>query len=83
MAQYTDIMPDDDTEAGIHRQDFANAVSTWSWMQQRETTVAEAAATFNTTPELVRQAIDDHHWMLPEWTADERNPTFGVLRDCK
>lgn len=76
MALFTEIMPDDDGEAGIRRTDFANAVSCWSFMQKKETltTVAEVAMAFNTTPELVRQAVEDHYWMSLE-DPDEADPT--------
>lgn len=71
---YTDILEDDDDEAGVHRQAFASAVACWSFMQNRQTSVAEAAAAFNTSPEIVRQAIDDHHWTFPEWPEGETDP---------
>ena len=75
-AVYTDILPDDNTEPGIHRGDFATAVSVWSWMQQGDEppTVAAAALAFNTTPDLVRVAVRDGYWtfLCPD---DERDPT--------
>lgn len=61
---YTEIIPDEECEAGISRTQFANAVSTWVWMQQRPITVAAAALSFNTTPELIAQAVEDHYWMF-------------------
>lgn len=81
MTLYTDILPDEDAEAGIHRQDFANAVSIWAFMQQKETgvTVAEVALAFNTTPELVRQAIEDHYWMSLDCEPGETDPTKQAI----
>lgn len=76
---YTEIQSDDDGEPGIHRADFANAVSTWSWMQQRPTSVAEAAMTFNTTPEIIRQAVEDHYWMAAGWPDTEADPAKQII----
>jgi len=43
---------------------IANAISTWSALQERTTvTVGEAALTFFIKPELVVQAIEFHYWM--------------------
>lgn len=80
MTLYTDILPDDDGEAGIHRQDFANAVSVWSFMQnsEKQTTVADAALAFNTTPELVRQAVEDHYWLSLD-NPGELDPTKQTI----
>jgi len=43
---------------------FANAVQVWSTAQGRAVTVDEAALTFNVRPELIRQAVEWHPWML-------------------
>lgn len=72
---YTEILPDDDEEPGIHRRDFSTAVSVWSWMQQRPVSVADAAMAFSTTPELIRQAVSDNYWMLLCPSVDEPDPT--------
>lgn len=51
-------------EVGISLTDFGNALQCWSMMQQaRPTSVAEAALAFNTTPEIIRQAVQEHYWM--------------------
>jgi len=80
MGLFTEIMPDDDGEAGIHRQEFATAVSVWSFMQnsEKQTTVADVALAFNTTPELVRQAVEDHYWMSLD-NPDEPDPTKQTI----
>jgi len=80
MGLFTEILPDEDEEAGIHRREFATAVSVWSFMQNKETqtTVAEVALAFNTTPELVRQAVDDHYWMSLD-NPDEKDPTKQTI----
>lgn len=80
MGLFTEILPDDDGEAGVHRQDFANAVSIWSFMQNKETqtTVADVALAFNTTPELVRQAVEDHYWLSLD-DPSETDPTKQTI----
>ncbi len=42
---------------------FANAVQVWALAQERRATVEEAALTFNTTPQVIRQAVEHHYWM--------------------
>lgn len=78
---FTEILPNDDPEAGVHRQDFANAISVWSFMQNKETlaSVAEVALAFNTTPELVRQAVEDHYWLFLECAPGETDPTKQLI----
>lgn len=51
-------------ECGISASDFANALSVWSFMQQRPVSVAEAAATFNVTPLMVAAAVEGHPYLL-------------------
>lgn len=62
--------PDDD--AGIMIDDFGRALVTWTAMQNRTpVTVAEAAMAFNTSPEIVREAIENASWIL---VANEAEP---------
>ena len=42
---------------------FSNAVQVWSVLQERSTTVNEAALAFNVRPEIIRQAVEWHAWM--------------------
>lgn len=82
MGLFTEILPDEDWDTGIHRREFSTAVSVWSFMQNRAAvagvTVAEAAIAFNTTPELIRQAAEDNYWMFlsPE---HETDPTKQII----
>ena len=64
MSVYTQILSDEDEDAGIHIGQLGEAISVWAWMQQSDTpqTVASAAITFNTTPQNVRDAIKVHPW---------------------
>lgn len=43
---------------------FGNAVQVWSWMQDRPTTVAEAARAFNVAEGRIMQAVHAHYWMF-------------------
>jgi hypothetical protein len=48
-------------------EDFADAIQTWSILQNRtDTTIEEAAAVFNVPIEMVRQAVEHHPWMVLE-----------------
>lgn len=42
---------------------FGNAIQVWAIFQNRTVTVAEAALTFNCTPDRIRQAIKAHRYM--------------------
>ncbi|MDG3444668.1 hypothetical protein [Nitrospirillum amazonense] len=72
---FTDILPDD-ADTGVTWTALSGAISTWAWMQERPVTVAEAAATFNTTPEHVREAIDQHPWAYLEGDGDDPTAQF-------
>lgn len=50
---------------------FGNALQVWAVLQDRDVTVAEAAVTFNTTPDLIRSAVEDHCWMLLDGEGDQ------------
>jgi len=63
---YTEILPDDTDQPGITRKEFETAVSVWTWMQPGDEapTVAATAASFNTTPEIVRECVRASEWMF-------------------
>jgi len=71
---YTDVLEDDDNDPGIHIGQLGAAIAAWSWMQDGETpqTVAAAAATFNTTIEIVRRAVEEHPWTFLCGPSDNR-----------
>jgi hypothetical protein len=75
MSVYDNILDDDDSEAGIHEGQLAEAISVWAWMQSspKPQTVAAAALTFNTTPALVRRVIAIHPWAF--LTGPDDDPT--------
>lgn len=72
MTLFTDILPDEDGDAGIHIGQLAEAISVWAWMQPEQQTVADAALAFNTTPQFVRDAIAVHPWCFV--SGPEDNP---------
>lgn len=54
--------PDD--EAGIFMDGLGRALVTWVAMQNRtDVTVQEAAKAFNTTPEIINDAVEDAMWI--------------------
>ena len=64
---------DDTDQPGITKQQFETAVSVWSWMQpgNEAPTVAATAASFNTTPEIVRQCVRASEWMFLDGPDDD------------
>jgi hypothetical protein len=69
---------DDDAECGLGLGDLTRALVAWAAMQNRTPVVAEAAAAFNTTPEVIREAIDNGPWIL--WVGPEGEPTRQVIQ---
>lgn len=69
---FTRLAPDNfegegfDLETGdVRISHFANAVQVWALAQARDVvTVDEAAAAFNVTPEIIREAVDHHGYMF-------------------
>lgn len=54
--------PDDD--AGVFMDNLGRALLTWVAMQDRaDVTVQEAAKAFNTTPEIIAEAVEDAMWI--------------------
>lgn len=51
-------------EAGVFIDDLGRALVTWSGMQEQIMTVADAADAFNTTPEVIREAIEEVMWIF-------------------
>lgn len=57
---------DPDDEAGVFMSGLGAALVTWAAMQDRKMTVNEAAKAFNTTPEIIVEAVDDAMWISVE-----------------
>ena len=53
--------PDDD--AGVFLDGLGRALVTWVAMQDRTVTVHDAAEAFNTTPEIISEAVEDAIWI--------------------
>jgi hypothetical protein len=70
---YTEILPNDTDQPGITKEAFENAVSVWTFMQPGEQapTVAATAASFNTTPEIVRECVRASQWMILDGPDDD------------
>lgn len=62
-------------EAGVFIETLGAALVTWVAMQDRSPiTVAEAAFAFNTTPEVIREAIEDASWIFIATRDDITDP---------
>ena len=59
-------------DAGIFIDGLGRALVTWVAMQDRSpVTVAEAALAFNTTPEIIREAVEEAMWIGVEGPDDD------------
>lgn len=64
MSKFTrDQFAEPDDEAGVFMTGLSQALLTWTAMQERTVTVAEAALSFNTTPEIITEAINGALWI--------------------
>ena len=53
-----------DDDAGVFIEHLGRSLVTWAAMQDRDPlTVVDAAQAFNTTPEIIREAISDASWI--------------------
>jgi hypothetical protein len=60
------FLSDEDDDAGIHMSDFCLALIIWVSMNEKSviaTTVAKAAYDFNTTVDVVREALKMSPWV--------------------
>ncbi len=65
---------EDIDDAGVFISSLGTALTTWAAMQNRTVlTVADAARAFNTTPEVIREAIDGAMWIM--WDGGGDDPT--------
>ncbi len=70
----------DEHEAGIFMADLGRALVIWTCMvaeAKDQVTVADAALAFNTTPEVIREAVDDALWI--GYYGPPNDPTKQVL----
>ena len=67
------IETDDDADSGVRLHDIGRAIMIWAVMNYgRPLSVAEAALAFNTTTEIVRDAVEEDSWAF--LTGDETDP---------
>lgn len=62
---FTEFERDKSTGLGVMFEDFITAVGLYVYTNEdsRTVSIAETAMTFNTTPELVREAVAAHPWL--------------------
>ena len=61
---YISFERNEDADVGIMWSDFITAVGVFVGTNGGKSTVKNIAMSFNTTPELVREAIDAHYWLV-------------------
>ncbi len=64
-------------EAGVFWDGLSASLITWTAMQDRTMTVADAAAAFNTSPDVIRSAIEDAMWI--GYSGPDDDPTKQPL----
>lgn len=64
----------DDDNAGVHFDDFINALSVWAWMRPGNgcPTVGEAADAFGVAHDVICNAVNVHPWMFLTGLDDDR-----------
>ena len=65
----------DNDEGGLTIADLCQSVATWSCMQLRSCSVAEAALAFNTTPGVIQHAVNEHGGFYLYLIGDDADPT--------
>jgi len=78
MSLFTAFERDDNADTGVMWGSFVTAIAIWVYVNggQRTLTVAEAALAFNTTPELVREAVAEHPWLYSPHHDDPAKQTI-------
>lgn len=74
MFERSHFMTTDD-DAGVGIDDLGRALVTWTAMQDKTPTVADAAMAFNTSPEIIREAVEDASWIFVSAPESETDPT--------
>ena len=67
---FTQFERDKDVGVGVMFEDFITAVGMMVYTNERKVSVADLALAFNTTPDLVREAVDAHPWLYTHNDAD-------------
>jgi hypothetical protein len=77
MPLFTEFERDPNAETGVMWETFITAIGVFVYTNEDKRpgpTVADAALAFNTTPDLVREAVGEHPWLFAEWADDEKDP---------
>lgn len=67
MAIFTEFERDQNADYGVMWHDFVSAVGIWVYtneLSEARPTIGAIACAFNTTPEIAREAVDDHAWLF-------------------
>jgi len=75
---FTDFEREKNAGVGVMFDDFVTAVGMYVYTNEgkRDVSVADVALTFNTTPELVREAVEDHPWLFCH---DDTDPAKQII----
>ena len=66
MTVFTEFERDPDADVGVMFEDFIKAVGIFVYTNEnahRSVNIADVATAFNTTPDLVREAVAIHPWL--------------------
>jgi len=61
---FTQFERDEDAPVGVMWRDFVTAVGVMVYTANTPPTVEAVALAFNTTRDLVREAVDEHPWLF-------------------
>ena len=77
MGLFTDFERGEDL--GVQWSDFVTAVGVYVYVNEKngEPTIACIARAFNTTPDLVREAVEEHPWLYSDHDDDPQLQTVG------
>ena len=67
----------DAEKMGVMFHDFVTAVGIYTYTNEgdRTVTIADIATAFNTTPDLAREAVGDHPWLVSHHNDDPTKQT--------
>lgn len=57
-----DMFAKDDDDSGVFLYQLGNAITTWAAMKNGPVTVADAMLVFNTTREVIMEAVEEASW---------------------
>lgn len=75
---FTEFTREEHPTSGVMWKDFITAIGIWVYVNEAERTltIAEASMVFNTTPDLVREAVAAHPWLFSQPAADPTQQTI-------